>query len=91
MLKRLIALGTVVGAAAYLQDKTRRDRLFASARELLDGARQKLDPKMAAASSSSSSSERAPMGADVEDAEWSENVDTSDLSDTSSTSTARRY
>lgn len=41
MMKKLIALGTVLGAAAYLQNKDRRDRLMSQGRDLLDSVKHK--------------------------------------------------
>jgi hypothetical protein len=40
MMKKLLALGTVLGAAYYLQNKDRRDRLMQRGRGLLDSLRR---------------------------------------------------
>lgn len=40
-MKKLLALGTVLGAAALLQNKSRRDRLMSQGRNLLDNVKRK--------------------------------------------------
>jgi len=40
-MKKLLALGTILGAAALLQNKDRRDRLMKGAHDLLDNVRRR--------------------------------------------------
>jgi len=42
MLKKLIAASTILGVAALLQNKERRERVMSTAKDLLQGARDKV-------------------------------------------------
>ncbi len=58
-LKNLLALSTVLGAAALLQNKERRERIFTGARELIGNARNKLSNAGASVSDASTASSSA--------------------------------
>ncbi len=40
-IKQILVIGGVIAAGVYLQNKSRRDRLFAQARDLLDMAKSR--------------------------------------------------
>jgi hypothetical protein len=42
-MKKLLALGTILGAAALLQNKGRRDRLMSQGRSILDNVKRKAE------------------------------------------------
>jgi hypothetical protein len=41
MMKKLLAIGTLIGTAAYLRNKDRRDRLMSRSRGVIDDLKQK--------------------------------------------------
>lgn len=69
MIKKLFAMTTVLGAAALLQNKERRERLICAAKDLIQGARDKmsaLDTKARSATETSTDSSKA------EEADWTD-------------------
>jgi hypothetical protein len=63
-LKKLFVLGSILGGAALLRDKTRRDRFMASAQDWWSNIRSRLDEMQGSSASSSASSDTgsASMG-----------------------------
>ena len=53
-MKKLLALGTVLGAAALLQNKGRRDRLMSQGRNLLENVKRKAEELRATSATSES-------------------------------------
>jgi hypothetical protein len=62
MIKKLLALSTVLAGAALLQNKERRERLTQQAQSFLKGARERLSQGQNQGSTSEQSAERSEFG-----------------------------
>jgi hypothetical protein len=61
-LKKLFVLGSILGGAALMRDKNRRDRLMASAQDWWSNVRSRLDELQSSSESSSSDTTASSMG-----------------------------